>query len=297
MTDPPDLASLRLLVLVGELGSLGRAARELGVAQPSASKRLSTLERRLGLVLVDRGRRGSALTPAGVVVSERARRVLDEVSGLLAGADALRVERDAGLRVAASMTVAEHLAPVWIGELRRTRPDLHVGLRVTNSETVLGLLRDGAVDLGFVEAPGAVTGLSSRQVAVDRLAVVVPPGHRWATRPVTATELAATPLVVRERGSGTRDTLDRALPDAVPPALELGSTTAVRGAVVAGVAPAVLSVLAVALDLADGRLVEVPVEGLDLRRVLRAVWAGGRRLVGPAAELLAVAVRRSSMGA
>ncbi|CCH34464.1 hypothetical protein BN6_72300 [Saccharothrix espanaensis DSM 44229] len=191
------------------------------------------------------------------------------------------------------MTVAEHLAPVWIGELRRTRPDLHVGLRVTNSETVLRLLREGAADLGFVEAPGAVRGLSTRKVAVDRLAVVVPPGHRWATRPVSVTELAATPLVVRERGSGTRDTLDKALPGAVPPALELGSTTAVRGAVVAGVAPAVLSVLAVALDLADGRLVEVPVAGLDLRRVLRAVWAGGRRLVGPAAELLAVAVRRS----
>ncbi|MBW4716574.1 LysR substrate-binding domain-containing protein [Saccharothrix obliqua] len=296
MTQPPDLASLRLLVLVGELGSLGRAAQELGVAQPSASKRLSTLERRLGLVLVDRGKRGSALTPAGVVVSERARRVLDEVSGLLAGAEALRREHAAQLRVAASMTVAEHLAPTWIGELRRDRPDLHVGLRVTNSETVLVLLREGAVDLGFVEAPGPLRGLSSRVVATDRLAVVVPPGHRWARRPVTAAELAATPLVVRERGSGTRDTLDRALPGACPPALELGSTTAVRGAVVAGVAPAVLSVLAAAADLADGRLVEVPVAGLDLRRVLRAVWPGGRRLVGPAAELLAVAVRRSSMG-
>ncbi|WP_238598708.1 LysR substrate-binding domain-containing protein [Saccharothrix sp. ALI-22-I] len=84
--------------------------------------------------------------------------------------------------------------------------------------------------------------------------------------------------------------------DACAPALELGSTTAVRGAVVAGVAPAVLSVLAVATDLAEGRLIEVQVE-LDLRRVLRAVWPGGRRLVGPAAELLAVAGRRSSMGA
>ncbi|WP_433264303.1 LysR family transcriptional regulator [Actinosynnema sp. CS-041913] len=292
MAELPDLESLRLLVLVGELGSLGRAAQELGVAQPSASKRLSTLERRLGLVLVDRGRRGSALTPAGVVVTERARRVLDEVAGLLAGVEALRTSREAELRVAASMTVAEHLAPGWLGELRRTRPDLHVGLRVTNSETVERLVREGAVDLGFVEAPGPLTGLSSRKVAVDRLAVVVPPGHRWARRPVTVAELARTPLVVRERGSGTRDTLDRALPHACPPALELGSTTAVRGAVAAGVAPAVLSVLAVALDVADGRLAEASVDGLDLRRVLRAVWPGGRRLVGPAAELLAVAVRR-----
>lgn len=292
----PDLESLRLLVLVGELGSLGRAAGELGIAQPSASKRLSTLERRLGVVLVDRGRRGSVLTPAGVVVTERARRVLDEVAGLVEGARALRSAQEAELSVAASMTVAEHLAPGWIGELRRARPDLRVGLRVTNSETVGALVRDGVVDLGFVEAPGPPPpGLSSRRAAVDRLALVVAPGHPWSRRrrPLTPPELAATPLVMRERGSGTRDTLDRALPDACPPALELGSTTAVRGAVVAGVAPAVLSVLAVAVDLAEGRLVEVPVE-LDLRRVLRAVWPGGRKLVGPAAELLAVATRRSS---
>ncbi|QQQ75306.1 LysR family transcriptional regulator [Saccharothrix sp. 6-C] len=291
----PDLESLRLLVLVGELGSLGRAAGELGIAQPSASKRLSTLERRLGVVLVDRGRRGSVLTPAGVVVTERARRVLDEVAGLVEGARALRSAREAELRVAASMTVAEHLAPSWIGELRRARPDLRVGLRVTNSETVGALVRDGAVDLGFVEAPGPLPGLSTRKVAVDRLAVVVAPGHPWSRRrrPLTPPELAATPLVMRERGSGTRDTLDRALPAACPPALELGSTTAVRGAVVAGVAPAALSVLAVDVDLAEGRLVEVPTE-LDLRRVLRAVWPGGRKLVGPAAELLSVATRRGS---
>lgn len=293
----PDLDSLRLLVLVGELGSLGRAAARLGIAQPSASKRLTTLERRLGLALVDRSRRGSALTPAGVVVTERARRVLDELAGLVDSAEAMRSAREAGLTVAASMTVAEHLAPSWIGELRRSRPDLRVGLRVTNSETVGQLVRDGSVDVGFVEAPGPLPELSARKVAADRLAVVVPPGHPWARRrrPLTPAELAATPLVVRERGSGTRDTLDRALPGACPPALELGSTTAVRGAVVAGVAPAVLSVLAVAVDLADGRLVEVPVE-LDLRRTLRAVWPAARRLTGPAAELLAVAARRSSMG-
>ncbi|KAA2259591.1 LysR family transcriptional regulator [Solihabitans fulvus] len=297
MRQVPDLESLRLLVLVGEHGSLGRAATELGIAQPSASKRLSTLERRLGLALVDRTRRGSALTPAGTVVSDWARRVLDEVDGLLTGADALRSERDAQLRVAASMTVAEHLAPGWIGELRRTDPELYVGLQVTNSGTVADLVLRGEVDLGFVESPSVPAGLSTRRVATDRLAVVVPPDHPWARRrrPVGPPELAGTPLVVREPGSGTRDTLERALRLAgaggIRPLLELGSTTAVRSAVMAGAGPAVLSVLAAGVDLVDGRLVEVSVDGLDLRRSLRAVWPAGRSLVGPAADLLAVAVR------
>lgn len=286
-----------MLVLVGELGSLGAAAVELGVSQPAVSKRLSTMERRLGIALVERTRRGSALTSAGRMVSDWARRVLDELDGLVTGVEALRVEQDAHLRIAASMTIAEQLAPGWIGELRRTAERLHVGLRVTNSDTVAELVRDHHVDLGFVESPTIPQGLSARKVATDRLIVVTPPGHRWATRrrPVSAAELADTPLVVRESGSGTRETLDRALgrakADPVAPLLELGSTTAVRSAVVGGAGPAVLSALAVASDLADGRLVAVSVDGVDLRRVLRAVWPAGRQLVGPAADLLSIAVR------
>ncbi|MFB9430407.1 LysR family transcriptional regulator [Streptoalloteichus tenebrarius] len=297
MSTVPDLESLRLLVLVGELGSLGRAAGELGITQPAASKRLSALERQLRLVLVDRTRRGSRLTPAGHVVSDWARRVLDEVDGLLTGAAALRAHRDAELRVAASMTVAEHLAPGWIGELRRAEPALYVGLQVTNSTSVVELVRSGEVDMGFIESPSIPTDLAYRRVAVDRLAVVVAPTHPWTRRrrPVSPEELAATPLVVRESGSGTRETLERALAAArcgpAQPLLELGSTTAVRSAVIAGAGPAVLSVLAVATDLSEGRLVEVGVEGIDLRRALCAVWPSGRRLVGPAAALLAIAGR------
>ncbi|MFE1207281.1 MULTISPECIES: LysR family transcriptional regulator [Streptomyces] len=299
MSKVPDLESLRLLVLVGELGSLGGAATRLGIAQPSASKRLSTLERRLGLVLVDRTRRGSRLTSAGHMVSGWAQLVLDDVGALLTGAEALRSKRDAELRVAASMTVAEYLMPTWIGELRQTRPDLYVGLQVTNSEHVRELLHDGAVEMGFVESPRAPVGLSRRVVARDRLIVVVVPDHPWARRrkPLHVRELAATPIVVRERGSGTRETLDHALRRAgaeeARPLLELGSAAAVRGSVIAGAGPAVLSELAVGGDLAEGRLVPVEVEGVDLRRSLRAVWPAGRHLAGPAAELLAVAVHRA----
>lgn len=297
MTTTPALDSLRLLVLIGERGSLGKAATELGIAQPSASKRLSTLERQLGLVLVDRTRRGSALTPEGRVVWGWAQRVLDELSGLLTGAEALRTKRNAELRVAASMTIAEHLVPTWIGELRREEPDLYVGLQVTNSEKVGELVRDGEVDLGFVESPSAPSGLSTRKVAVDRLVVVVAPSHPWARRrrPLSTAELVTVPLVVRERGSGTRETLERALQRTgageVTPLVELGSAAAVRGAVIAGTGPAAMSKLAVAADLAEGRMIEVPVDGLDLRRTLRAAWPSGRRLIGPAASLLVAATR------
>ena len=289
----PDLDALRILVLVGELGSVGRAAQAAGIAQPSASARLASLERRLGLALADRSPRGSALTADGKVVSDWARDVLAAADSLVGGVDALRRRRSAELRVAASMTVAECLMPAWLHDFNARRPQVRVGLQVANSAQVLRSVLEGDADLGFVERPGRLADLSSKVVAVDRLVVVVPAGHVLSRRrrPLTAADLARTPLVVREAGSGTRETLGVALRghDLVPPVIELGSNAAVKGAVLAGTGPAVLSALAVAPELGAGLLQEVATTGLDLRRQLRAVWPRGRRLLGPAAALLAVA--------
>ncbi|WP_283136975.1 LysR family transcriptional regulator [Rhizohabitans arisaemae] len=294
MSSPPDLESLRLLVDVGTLGSLGQAARAAGISQPSASRRVAVLERRLGLPLLERTPRGSTLTAQGKMVADWAAQVLAAADQLMRGAAAVRQDRDAHMRVAASMTVAEYLLPRWLGEFGGREPAVQVGLAVVNSAEVAQLvLGDGEIELGFVEGPRTPPGLATRVVAQDRLVVVVAAGHPWARRrtPLSGPELAATPLVVRERGSGTREMLESALTglETAPARLELGSNTAVKGAAQEGVGPAVLSVFAVEAELLSGRLVEIPLEGLDLVRDLRAVWRRGRRLTGPELTLLRVA--------
>ncbi|GAA0913541.1 LysR family transcriptional regulator [Nonomuraea longicatena] len=310
MSTLPDLDSLKLLVDVGELGSLGRAARASGIAQPSASKRIAHLERRLGLPLLERTPRGSTLTAEGRMVAGWAAQVLSAADGLMRGAQAVRHSEAAHLRVAASMTVAEYLVPRWLGELQSRLPEVQVGLDVLNSSEVAALVLAGTpdagdpvlrrgggrrVELGFVEGPSVADGLDSRVVATDRLVVVVAPGHPWARRRTVlrGAELAATPLVVREPGSGTRETLDLAFRGMhrASPKLELGSNSAVKGAAQAGSAPAVLSGHAVEAEIATGRLVEVPLAGLTLVRSLRAVWRRGRPLTAPAATLLSIASR------
>ncbi|MEV1174491.1 LysR family transcriptional regulator [Nonomuraea sp. NPDC049784] len=297
MTPLPDLDSLKLLVDVGELGSLGQAAKLAGIAQPSASKRIAQLERRLGLPLLERTPRGSTLTAEGKMVAGWAAQVLAAAQQLMRAAEAVRHSEAAHLRVASSMTVAEYLVPRWLGEFQSREPGVQVGLDVLNSADVAALVLagTGAVELGFVEGPYVPDGLASRVVGTDRLVVVVAPGHPWTRRRTVlrGAELAATPLVVRERGSGTRETLDVAFAGhhRASPRLELGSNSAVKGAAQAGAAPAVLSGYAVEAELATGRLVEVPLAGLNLVRNLRAVWRRGRPLAGPAATLLAIASR------
>lgn len=291
---------LELLVAVSEHGSLSAAARTLGMAQPNASRTVARLERSLGIRLIDRLPRGSRLTNDGAVIVDWSRAVLDSANQLRVATASLRSDHQSQLIVAASMTVAECLMPIWLAELRRTHRELNLKLSVHNSEEVFDSVAGGSCDVGFVESPQVRSGLQSAAVARDRLVVVVSPQHPWSRRrrPLTAEELARTPLVVREPGSGTRTTLETALAghQSVPPTLELSSNAAVRVSVAAGAGPAVLSELAVGTQLRAGELIAVPTE-VRLDRTLRAVWRAGH-VEGSASDLVLIArrSRKSSRG-
>lgn len=295
MSARPDLTALEILVRVAETGSLGAAARGLGLAQPNASRALARLERQVGLSLVVRTPAGSRLTTEGEVVAAWAREAITAMDRVALGARSLAAQRAAHLRVAASLTIAEYLAPRWLARYRATHPDLHVSLAVGNSGEVLDQVLAGEVPVGFVETPTLPRTVASTTVARDSLVVVVGPTHPWARRraPVTPADLVVGDLALREAGSGTRDTLVRALERAGTPLgdarLELASTAAVKAAAAEGAAPAVLSELAVAAEVGTGQLVVVPVDGLDLGRSLRAVWLPERRPEGAAADLVRTA--------
>lgn len=289
----PDLGALQLLLAVARLGSLGAAARERGISQPAASARMRAMERQLGVALLERSPRGSRLTETGTLVTDWALRIVESSEAFDAGVRALLERRDARLSVAASMTVAEYLLPGWLIALRDARPDTAVSMRAGNSLEVARMLRAGEADLGFVEGLAVPEGLDGAVIARDRLLVVTAPAHPWARRrrPLAPRELARTPLILRERGSGTRQVLDSALDEyggLTEPLLEVSSTTAVKSATADGAGPAVLSELAVGEELSARRLVEIPVDGPRLTRALRAVWPTGTRPAGPARDLLSL---------
>lgn len=288
----PNLASLQLFLAVVDEGGLGAGARRLGLHQPNASRVIAQLEAEAGTALLERDPRGSRPTSAGLLYAAHARELIaaaDEFSAWL------RHSRDEGsreLHVGVSMTIAEHLMPAWLAELRRRSPRVRVDLEVLNSTGVLAGIHDGHLQLGFVETPHVPRTVHSLMLREDELVVVVAPDHPWASReePLPLAELAATPLVVREGGSGTRDAFEELVPAAArtAPVQELGSNAAVRIAVASGAGGAVLSMLAVRDALGTGQLHRVPVGGARLRRPLTAVWKGPRRVSGPADDLLDV---------
>jgi DNA-binding transcriptional LysR family regulator len=292
----PDMTALDLLVSVGKLGSISAAAEAHGITQPAASMRLSALERRLKIQLLERATTGTRLTPAGMATAEWAAAILADMRALLVGTAALRAERGSRLQVAASLTVAEYLIPRWLGLLAAELPETKVSLEMGNTAHVADSVSRGDAELGFIEGPRPPGRLRSKELLADRLVIVVARHHPWSRRrrPITARELAATSLVLREPGSGTRDVLTEALAAHgldVTAAMELGSTTAIKAAAAAGAGPAVLSALAVQTELQAGQLVAVACPELPLERSIRGIWSAIRPPSPTAARLLAIAAR------
>lgn len=289
----PDLAALDVMVSVARLGSMSAAGREHGLSQQAVSARIRAAERDIGLRVFDRTSSGVGLTPEGVAVLEWAEIVLRSAEKFATGVQSLMQEDNAHLTVAASMTIAEHLVPGWIVLMHRRFPAVDTQMRLMNSTEVAQHVLDGRANLGFVEGPVIPAGLDVRVVAVDELVVVTGLEHPWARRKsVGIDELAATALVQREPGSGTRTTYENTVHPTAPPLLELSSVTAIKSAVVSGNTPSVLSSLAVASDIRDGRLVHIHIDGLSMSRQLRAVWNSQSSPTGPSRDFLDIATER-----
>lgn len=293
----PDLDVLELFVAVVDSGSLGAGARKVGMAQPNASRAVALLEARLKTSLLHRTPRGSAPTEVGVQLAEQARILLDAAQRFSAWEQSGVGRQVEELRVGASMTIAETLLPAWLSRLRTLVPRVRVDVKVGNSEEILQQVQQGALQLGFVETPHLPQQLNTLLVQQDALRIVVGPHHPWAERstPVSLAELAATPLVLRESGSGNREALTELLAGwpLAEPAQVLSSNSAVRVAAASGAGPAALSELAVHAQLASGELLSVPFQGQGVARPLSAVWGGPRRLNGLAAQLVDIARAQS----
>ncbi len=312
----PDPGALELLVAVAEHGSVGAAARSLDLAQPNASRTLRNLERELRVVLLERTPRGSTLTPEGELVVTWARAVLGQSQTLLDGVALLRRERAARAPVAATPAIAEHLMPMWVAELRSTARarapqwyragaerssasvaisgEVDVELTVASAQEVLRRVARGEAAVGFTEEPARAAGLEVVTFGSEALVVLVAPHHPWARRevPVTAAELARTPLVLPAAGTSVRRIIDRSLApyDPAPPRAERPTGAEVVTTVAAGASPGVLNSLDAAQALRTATVASVATSGLALSRPLQVLWPKGGRPAGLAGELVGVAL-------
>lgn len=278
--------------------SFRKAAEILRLSQPAVSQQIRALEEECGERLFDREGNQIILTAAGRVLHgyavsaaqlmEAARTALASLNGVVSG----------DLRLGASTTIAQYILPRVLGAFNRQHPQVHLSLLSGNTEQVVELVLSEKVAMGIIEGPAMRRGLSIEPLMRDRMVLICGVKHRLAgpkgwvadvASTISIASLADLPLLLRERGSGSRRVVERVIKLAGLPfkslriAMELDSTEAIVSGVEAGLGVGFVSESAITKELRLGTLSVLNVEGISIERDFSLIYRAGQEPVGQAA--------------
>lgn len=275
------LRQLSALHAVARLGSVSRAASEIHLTQPAVSIQLKLLEESAGTPLLEREGRGIRLTGAGELMADYAARILDlwrEVGDEMAAYRGVVSRR---LRIGV-VTTAEYLVPRMLVVFAREQPNVEVKLKVGNREEIVRLLTSQEVDLVIMGRPPKDLKTVATPFARHTMAFVAAPTHPlMARKRLVLRDLAKEDLLVRERGSGTRTTLEQLFREAdlsLRIGSELSSNEAIKQMCAAGFGLAFMSQHICRHELESGELALLPVAGNPIEREWYVIRLASRQL-------------------
>ena len=288
---------LRVFRAVAEELSFRKAAEALHLSQPAVSQHVRALEEEAGVQLFDRARgagHGSqiSLTEAGRVLLKYASAAAETMVEARRALSALNDETVGELRLGASTTVAQYLLPRILGAFLKQYPQVKLSLVSGNTEKIVEAVAEKKISLGIIEGPAMRREVKTERMAQDEMVLIASPNHEWALRKGAAIErkeLAKGPLLLRERGSGSRRVVERALKKLGLPqrslqvAMELDSTEAIISGVEAELGVGFVSLWALGKALRLGTVKVVAVKGLEIRRDFSFAWLAGAEMTGAAA--------------
>ena len=277
-----DEFRLRVFVTAARTLSFSKCAAALNITQPAVSRHIGELEARYGMPLFTRGTSGVALTKAGGLLLSHAESLLSAYQKMDYDMELLSQTSQGRLSIGASTTIAMYLLPPVLASFMELSGGVEVSMLSGNSENVEQWLRDGTVDIGFVENASRRPWLHYEPLMADELVLVAGTQGRYGTlESVTPEELRGLPLVLREKGSGTREIIERALSrrgicvEDLNVVIELSSTEAIKSFVRSSDTLAIVSVIALHRELADGSLSIVDIDGVDMPREFATVVRPG----------------------
>ena len=262
------LRQLEVFLAIAQHQSVSRAANALSLSQSAASSALVELERQFDVQLFDRVGKRVRLNDLGHAVLPRAAEMLDRANELEA---ALRSQDAPGeLRVGATLTIGNYLATLIVSDYMQRHAGSKITLDVQNTAHIIAKVAGFELDLGLVEGTCQHPDIEVMHWGDDALEVFAAPDHPLAKkRRITPADLAAADWIVREPGSGTRETFDRAVAGVLPAVrirLELSHTEAIKRAVESGLGIGCISRMALREAFRRGSLVRLKTPFLNMER-------------------------------
>src|SRR3990172_2297040 len=268
------LQQLESLISLVEAGSYTKAAANLFLSQSSLTKQIQNMEVAAGTKLVNRGSAGITLTPEGQILYGYAKRVTQLRDEARERVEQLK-NQDAGhIYIAASTTPATYILPQLLTHVLPAHPDMKIHIQMHDSDEVLQMILNNQAEIGFIGKEASNKKILSERLCKDRLVLAVPPHHRLAgQQSVTIAELVQEAFVIREHGSGTRAIFEAFLQRQGGNRLsqfnvvcEVGTTEAVKEAILAGLGISILSIFAVKRELEQGLLKPVDIIECSMER-------------------------------
>jgi DNA-binding transcriptional LysR family regulator len=252
---------LKVFCTVAETKSFSKTSEIIHLTQPAVSLQIQALEEMYETKLFDRSSSKVTLTPAGEVLYKYAKdilslyvsaeKVIGEMTGLVKGS----------ITIGAGSTIGNYLLPSVISDFRKAHPKIKVHLFVANMQRVIELLYAGNINLGLVEGDVKRQKMFVEKLISDELLLIVPIHHPWAKRKeVSVAELIDEPFILREAGSGTRQTIEKFLArhgitlQNMKVSMVLGSTQAIKEAVENGLGVSIISRWSARKELRFGTL-------------------------------------------
>lgn len=268
------LQQLESLLALVEAGSFTKASANLFLSQSSLTKQIQNMEDAAGTKLLNRGSTGTSLTPEGQILYDYAKRVTRLRDEARDRVEQLKNQDSGHIYLAASTTPATYILPRLLTHVLPTHPDIKIHIQMHDSDEVLQMVLNNQAEIGFIGKETANKKIIAERLCQDKLVLAVPPHHRLAgQQSVTIEELAKEAFVIREHGSATRAIFEDFLQQQGGNRLsqlniicEMGSTEAVKEAILAGLGISILSIFAVKRELEQGLLTPVEISECALER-------------------------------
>lgn len=273
-----NINQLRAFVTIVEKGTFSAAARTLGISQPAVSLQIQALEEFLGVDLLDRKTKKVQLTEAGKLFYPTALQIVTKVDNAQHQLEELGDQVKGRLTVGGSTIPGEYVLPKLLGRFKKEYPDVAITLKIADTEEITDQIVSGELQVGLIGAKPTVGQLSARPFLNDELVFIVPKGHEFTSkRSISFNDLRKADFIMREHGSGTRQTIENHLfkqgltLEDLNAVMELGSTEAVINAVSAGLGVSIVSKWAAERSLKLGEISIVKLPGPALVRDLYLV--------------------------
>lgn len=287
------LRQLEIFIAVAETAQVTKASKKLFVTQSAVSMALAELENQLGGSLFDRHGRSLVLNARGRYLLPLGKDIIAQVSNIENIMSERNDKLSGQIKLAASSSVGNYILPYLIGAFKKAHPKVMVSMLVYNSKIVQGMVKDGTVNIGFVEGEVGDSGeLLARPWFKDELVVLTAPSDPLANNEFfeVKRDLPGSRWIMREKGSGTAAIFHEKLKDHADDiniVMEMGHPESVKRAVESGVGIACLSALTICREVENGWLKSLKFDGLDMKRQLRIISRKGTQVDDALAEFLA----------